>query len=304
MKMMKKKKLNGWTMFDVVIVAIAIFSIIVTIYPMIYVVSCSFSQPREVLAGNVVFLPKGFTIEAYKIVFRKSDFWLAMLMTVVYVVLSCAIMIATTVTVAYPLTRPNLKFRTILNYYLIIPMYFGGGLIPGFIVMTKLGLYNTIWAVLLPGISIWNIILCRTYMASISRELTESAMLDGCSNLQLLLKIILPLSKPILAVILIYTIVGTWNSWFGASIYLTNEALHPVQLYMKVVLSSLEGVGLDANTLAQLPVEELLRYEEMARSANQIRYAMIVFTVLPIILVYPMFQKYFTKGIMLGSLKG
>lgn len=301
---MLKKKLNRWTMFDVVIYVIAIFVVIITLYPLIYVISCSFSKPAEVLAGNVVFFPKGFTTQAYEIVFLKKDFWHSMLMSFFYVIMGCVLMVVTTVTVAYPLTRPNLKFRTVLNYYLLIPMYIGGGMIPSFIVMTKLGFYNTIWAVILPGVSIWNIILCRTYMASISKELIESAMLDGCTVMKTLIKIVLPLSKPIIAVILIYTIVSVWNSWFSAQIYLTNSDLHPVQLYMKGVLSSLTVMSGNQEALAALPAAEQQRLEEMARSANQIRYAMIVFTTLPIVLVYPFFQKYFTKGIMLGSLKG
>jgi len=299
--MFKKKRLKGWTMFDTIVTLIAFIIILITLYPMLYVISCSFSDPYEVLAGRVYLLPKGFTLKAYEIVGMDMKYWKSVSVTVLYVVLACLLMLTTTVLVAYPLTRPNLKFRKILNYYLLIPMFVSGGMIPSFIVMTKYGLFNTIWAVLLPGCSIMNIILCRTYMASVSKELIESAMLDGCRQFQTLIKIMLPLSKPILAVISIYTIVGQWNSWFGASIYLTNKDFWPVQLYLKQVL---EALYVTKEFLAKLPYEERLRYEEMANSANQIRYAMITLTVLPIIMVYPFFQKHFAKGIMLGSLKG
>lgn len=301
--MKNKSKLNKWTAFDTIITIVAVLVCTVTLYPMLYVVSCSISDPLQVLAGNVVLLPKGFSLDAYKLVVIDPAFWRSFANSIFYVVASCVLMFFTTVAIAYPLTRPNLKFRQLLTYFLLIPMFFGGGMIPAFIVVTKLGLYNSVWSLILPTCySIWNIILCRTFMASLSNELVESATIDGCNQFQTLLKIVLPLSKPVIAVIMIYTIVGVWNSWFNASIYTTNADIQPVQLYMKNALSATTTTA--SAMLDKLPVEMQQKYRDMAMAGNQIKYAMIVITTLPIIFVYPMFQKHFTKGMMLGSLKG
>ena len=279
--MKSKVKRNRWTVFDVVVTFIAIVAIIITLYPMVYVFACSISDPTAVLAGKVILWPVGFSTDAYLIVFKNPNFWRALFNSVIYVIAGGILMFFTTVTVAYPLTRPNLKFRKFLTYYLLIPMYFGGGMIPSYIVISKLGLYNTVWALILPGsYSIWNIILCRTYMKSLSNELVDSA-----------------------AVIMIYTIVGVWNSWFGAQLYTTNKDIQPLQLYLKKIINE-TGVGMQREVLQALPYEEQVRLQKQAFSANQIKYAVIFATSVPIIAVYPMFQKHFTKGIMLGSLKG
>ena len=300
---MKMKK-NKWTIFDTIVTILAIFSVIITVYPMVYVLACSISDPKAVLAGKVILWPVGFSLDAYKLVFENPDFWRSTMNSVFYVVATCILMFFTTVTVAYPLTRSNLKFRKILTYYLLIPMYFSGGMIPTYIVINKLGMYDTVWAIILPGsFAIWNIILCRTYMASLSHELIESAMMDGCDQIRALIKIVLPLSKPVIAVIMIYTIVGVWNSWFGASIYTANKNIQPLQLYLKRVITQ-AGLSLQKEVMQALSFEEQQIYQQKAFSANQIKYAMIFVSTVPIIAVYPMFQKYFTKGIMLGSLKG
>lgn len=301
----RKYKLKRWTMFDVVIMVLATFVCFVTLYPMLYVVACSISEPLRVLAGDVKLWPVGFSTKAYEIVCLNADFWKSMLNTVLYVVAGCLLMFFTTVVMSYPLTRPNLKFRKFVVFFLLIPMYFGGGMIPSFLVITKLGLYNTIWALILPGaVNIGHIILCRTYMASLSNELIDSALIDGCNHFRTLSSIVVPLSKPVIAVIMIYTIVGVWNSWFSAAIYTTKESLQPLQLYMKKALSATQGLASSKDFLKGLPVEELKRFQELAMAADQIKYAMIVLSTVPIIAVYPMFQKYFTKGIMVGSLKG
>jgi len=302
--MRSKARRNKWTGFDTVITVISIIAIIITLYPMVYVFSCSISDPKAVLAGKVLLWPVGFSLEAYKMIFKDSDLWRSLIMTVFYVVASCLLMFFTTVTMAYPLTRPNLKFRKLVTYYLLIPMYFGGGLIPAYIVICRLGLYNTVWALILPGaVGIYNIILCRTYIASLPQELIESAMMDGCDHFRSLIKIVIPLAKPVMAVIMIFTIVGVWNSWFNASIYTTKQELQPLQLYVKKVISSASG-SLRREIMEQLSFEERQVMMKMAFSANQIKYAVIFVSSVPIIAVYPMFQKHFTKGIMLGSLKG
>ncbi len=295
--------MNRWTAFDAVVLGLAVLVCIVTLYPMVYVFSCSISDPLMVMAGRVLLFPVGFSADAYHIVTADAGFWRSFLNSVLYVIAGCVLMFFNTVSVAYPLTRPNLKYRKFLTYYLLIPMYFGGGMIPSFIVVTKLGLYNSPWALVFPtSYSIWNIILCRTFMSSLPNELVESALIDGSDQIRTFLKIVLPLSKPVIAVIMIYTIVGVWNAWFNASIYTTNKDIQPIQLYMKNVLAATSTAA--SNIMDKLPAEIQAKYREMALSGNQIKYAMIIIATLPIVFVYPMFQKHFTKGIMLGSLKG
>ncbi|WP_300685624.1 carbohydrate ABC transporter permease [Acutalibacter sp. 1XD8-36] len=299
-----KSRLNRWTGFDTAVTAISVVVCFITIYPMWYVISMSLSDPIAAASGAVAFWPVGFSVESYRIVALDREFWQAFLNSVIYVIAGCVLMLFNTIAVAYPLTRKNLWGRRWLTYYLLVPMYFGGGMIPSFIVVTKLGLYNSPWSLILPGCySIWNIILCRTFLASLPPDLSEAAFIDGATNLQALVKIYLPLSKPIIAVILIYTIVGVWNSWFGASIYTTDRDIQPVQLFLRNVLVSMQS-GMRADTQTGMTKEVMEAMAEQAMTARQLRYAMIVIVTMPILLVYPMFQKYFTKGVMLGSIKG
>ena len=299
----KKNKLRHWETFDTVVTMIAILVCFITIYPMWYVICMSISDPMAAVRGEVSFWPVGFSLKSYEIVIQNTEFWTAFRNSILYVIVGCVLVLFNTVAVAYPLTRPNLKGRRFLNTYLLIPMYFGGGLIPFFLVVTQLGLYNNPLALILPGsYSIWNIIMCRTYFkSSIPQELSEAAMLDGASNMQVLRKVILPLAKPIIAVIMIYTIVGIWNAWFDASIFTTHKEIQPVQLFLRRVLVSQQS---GVQSMAGMTAELQHAMAELSMSNRQLRYSMIVIVTLPILLVYPMFQKYFTKGVVMGSLKG
>lgn len=291
------------TTLDVVVSVIAIIACLICFYPMWYVVCLSISDPIQAACGKVSLYPVGFSTASYEMILSNSNFWLAFRNSVGYVVIECALMFVTTVCVAFPLSRKDLKFRKVLTYYLLIPMYFGGGMIPAFIVVTKLGLYNNPLSLILPGCySIWNIILCRTYMSSVPEEMSEAALIDGASVLDVLVKIMVPLCKPVLAVIMIYTVVGVWNSWFGASIYITNRNYQPVQLYLRNLLNSASMITRDLQE--SMPEELWEEFMEQQMTARQLQYSMIVVVTLPILFVYPMFQKHFTKGIMLGSLKG
>lgn len=301
MAIRKRSKLNPWSTFDTVITVIALFVCFITIYPMWYVLIMSFSDPVAASSGTVTFWPVGFTLDAYNIVLENPRFWISIRNSVLYVIIGCVLMLMTTVAIAYPLTRSNLYGRKLLTIFLVIPMYFGGGMIPSFILITKLGWYNSPLALIIPGCySIWNIILCRTYLASIPNELSEAAFIDGATNMQALWKIYLPLAKPVLAVILIYTIVGIWNSWFSAVLYTTRQEIQPAQVYLRSILNASSMADLGVN----YSEEKLKMYMERMLSARQIKYTVIVIVTLPILLVYPMFQKHFTKGVMLGSLKG
>ena len=203
---------------------------------------------------------------------------------------------------AYPLTVKGLRGRKFVVIYLLIPMYFGGGMIPNYLLITKLGLYNTMWALIIPGASsIWHIILMRTYLASLPDSLRESAFIDGANHMQVLWYIYTSVVKPILAVISIYTIVGVWNSWFSSMVYQTNTRIQPLQMFLRRVLVDMSlNVSSVTAGMTKDEVEAAVKQNQLAQ---QMRYSMIIFTTLPVLLTYPFFQRYFVKGVMLGSLK-
>ena len=292
------------TVTDIVITAVMVLAGLITLYPMWYVICMSISTPGAVVQGSITFWPDAFRIDSYKLIFKDSDLWHSLLMSLFYVTAGLVIMLTSCMLMAFPLTRPNLKFRKFVTFFLLIPMYFGGGMIASFIVVAKfLDLYNTVWAIILPGVSIWNIILCKTFLQSIPAELSEAAYIDGASNTQVLLKIFVPLAKPVLAVISIYTIVGIWNSWFGSMLYQSDTSLHPAQMYLQRILIQ-QNVNL-AELIKKGATKEMIEAAaESANLAKQLKYSMIVVVTLPILMVYPLFQKHFVKGVMLGSLKG
>ena len=271
----------------------------ICVYPMYYVLVLSLSSPKAAIAMNTYLIPDGLHFDSYRVIMKDMTMWRAYGNTLLYVSITTVLMLVTCVLAAYPLTSSRLAGKKWLTVYLLIPMYFGGGLIPTYLVMSKLHLYNNIWAIILPGcFSIWNIILTRTYFISIPESLREAAKIDGASHFQIMTRIYLPVAKPIIAVIAIYTIVGTWNSWFNAMVYLPNPALQPLQLYLRRVLVQ------QTVDLTKLPMEEVEAAVIRNMSNVQLKYAMIIFTTLPVIFAYPFFQKHFVKGVMLGSLKG
>ena len=290
---------EGSRLADVFIYALLVLICLITLYPMYYVFILSISDPLEAASMRVYFYPKGFYLESYKMLLQDMRLWRSYWNTFIYIIADTFLMLTVCVLCSYPLTSGRLIGRKALTIFLLIPMYFSGGLIPTYLVMTRLHLYNNIWAIIIPGaVNIWNIILCHTYFRSIPEDMREAAKIDGASHFQILLRIYLPLATPILAVIAIYTIVGVWNDWFRPMVYLPDEALQPLQLYLRRVLVQ---QNIDFSQLSSTEAEALARQ----RLSNlQIRYSMIIFTTLPIIFVYPFFQKYFVKGVMLGSLKG
>lgn len=287
---------------QVIITLICCLAALVTIYPMYYVLIMSISEPFEAAKGNIYLWPKGLYLSSYEVILSDSKMWRAAVYSLLYVVSGTFLMLLTSTLVAYPLTRPKLMFRRAVVIFLIIPMYFGGGLIPSFLLYYHLKLYNTIWSMILPSYGIWNIILMRTYFMTIPKELGDSAQIDGANNFQMLGRIIMPLSKPVYAVIAIYTIVGIWNSWFNALVFLPNNELHPLQLYLQRVLITQSVDLTKIDKFAEITALEAM--VKRALSARQLKYSMIMVVTLPIIMVYPMFQKHFIKGVMLGSLKG
>ena len=271
---------------------------LITLYPMYYVLILSISAPAQAATLHVYLYPKGFYLGSYKMLCTNMQMWKAYVNTIFYTTSVTLLMLLTCMLCAYPLTT-HLIGRKFVVFYLLVPMYFGGGLIPTYLLMTKLHLYNNVFAVIIPCcFSIWNIILTKSYLSSIPETLREAAKIDGANHFRILFEIYFPLSKPILAVLAIYTIVGTWNSWFQAMIYLPNTDIQPLQLYLRRVLID---STVDLKKLATMSEVESAVAAKL--SADQLKYSMIIFTILPVLFTYPFFQKYFIKGVMLGSLK-
>ena len=283
----------------VLMYAACILIAFITLYPMYYVLILSLSAPEFASTMRVYTIPKGFDLSAYEVLIKDMKMWRAYANTVLYVVPTTVLMIFTSSVVAYGLNYKKLIGRKFLTMFLLIPMYFSGGIIPSFLLMVRLGLYDTPFSQIIPAcFSIWNIILVKAYFRSIPESLSEAAKIDGAGLLQIFTRVVIPLGKPIFAVIAVYTIVGVWNSWFNAMLYLPHKEWQPLQMYLRRVLieatQSLKQV-MDAATAREMAMRQL--------SNAQLKYAMIIFTSLPVLCTYPFFQKYFVKGMVLGSLK-
>jgi ABC-type glycerol-3-phosphate transport system permease component len=268
----------------------------VTLYPFVWVLSASFSAPQELIQGKVWLLPRSFNVEAYKIVLNYSLLWTAYLNTIFYVVVGTTLNVVLTFMAAYPLSRSRFYGRDLISFIIIFTMFFGGGMIPTFLVVRGTHLLNTRWAMIIPGaISAWNLIMTRTYLsANIPDELVEAAQIDGANDLQILWKVVTPLSLPVLAVIALFYAVGHWNEFFSALIYLRDRQLMPLQVILRqiVIIAQIDEmfVGMQAS--------------ERALISETIKYATIIVATAPILVLYPFLQKYFVKGIMIGALKG
>jgi len=284
--------------FDVINYILLSLVLLIIIYPLYFIIIASISSPLEVLNGNVIFLPKGITLDAFRLIFKDKDILTGYRNTILYTVIGTFINIMMTIFAAYPLSRKDWVGRKFFTFILVLTMFFSGGLIPSYILITKLGIYNTVWAMLIPGaVSLWNVIITRTYFSSsIPDSLPEAAFIDGCSNLKLLFRIILPLSKPVLAVMVLFYGVSHWNSFFSALIYLNNRKLFPLQLILREILVQ--------NKFSEdmlVEEESILKRQLVAES---IKYGLIIIASAPFIAIYPLIQKYFVKGIMVGSIKG
>lgn len=295
----KNKIKEGNPFATVLMYAVCVLIGFITLYPMYYVLILSVSAPEFASTMKVYWFPKGFDLSAYKVLIQDTKMWRAYANTVLYVASTTILMILTSAVVAYGLNYKKLIGRKYLNMFLLIPMYFSGGTIPSFLLITKLGLYDSPLSQIFPAcFSIWNIILVKAYFRSIPDSLSEAAKIDGAGLIQVFTKIMIPLGKPIFAVVAVYTIVGVWNSWFNAMLYLPHTEWQPLQMYLRRVLiestQSLKQV-MDAATAREFAMKQL--------SNAQLKYAMIIFTSLPVLCTYPFFQKYFVKGMVLGSLK-
>lgn len=280
--------------FNTVIIVIMAIYALITLFPLLHVLANSFSSSVYVNKGKVGIWPRGWTLENYAKVLQEDNIWRGYANTLLYTAIGTVIQLALQFTAAYPLSRKDFRGRTGFSMFFILTMFIQGGLIPTFIVVKALGMLNTIWAMIIPGcVGVYNIIIIRTYISStIPAELHEAAMIDGCGNIRIFVSIVLPLCKPIIAVMTLYAVVGYWNSYFNSLMYLTDEKLYPLQRVLQAILvsneSSVGGIG----------------GGEQAMMAETLKYVTIVVASAPILLIYPFFEKYFEKGLMVGGVKG
>lgn len=293
----KLKNTRADVLFNLVIYSIAALVLVITIYPLYFIVIASFSDPAAVAGGQVWFYPKGFTLDGYRELLNHDNIWIGYGNTILYTVFGTIIGLAVNIPAAYALSRKDLYGRKLFTFLFLFTMFFNGGLIPTFLTIQDFNLYNTFWVMVLPfSVSVYNIIVARTFFqSSIPADLWDAAQIDGCGNLRYFFQMVLPLSKAILAVLALWIAVGQWNSYFNALIYLKDEARYPLQLILRNILitnqmQSAMGTGEAA--------------QAMLRLANLMRYAVIIVSTLPIMLIYPFVQKHFNQGVMIGAVKG
>ncbi len=275
--------------------AVVVLSLVVaaTLYPFVNVLAQSFSDSTSIAAGKVNLVPRGFNVDTYRVVMSDADFWTGYRNTIVYTLVATAISMALTTCFAYATSKRHLKGRKFFITFAVFTMFFNGGIIPNYVLITSLGMRNTIWAVVLPSaISVFNVLVMKTFFEAMPEELEEAASIDGLNTYGILLRIVLPLSKAVLATMLLFYAVSHWNSWFQAFLYLDDKNLFPVTIYLRNMIagvSSTAGSGAEAADVGMI-------------SAN-IQSVTMVLTVLPIVCIYPFIQKYFVSGVMLGSVK-
>lgn len=288
---MNRKSTGKDKVFDIVIAIIIGLIALVFLLPLIHVVAASFSSADEVIAGNVGLLPVGFSIEGYKEVFKEDGLMRGFLNSLFYTTVGTILQVTLQLLCAYPLSRKDFKGRKFVNLFLILTMFISGGMIPTYLIISELNMLNTIWAIIIPGcVSVFNIIVIRTYIeTAIPHELQEAARIDGCGDFGIFMRVILPLSRPIIAVMILYAIVGYWNNYFNALLYIQDSSLFPLQRVLQDLLVSNTGT---------------IGGEVDPAKAEQLKYVTIVVSSLPLLLIYPFFQKYFEKGVVIGGVKG
>ena len=288
---MKKKKIQ---MFDVMVHIISVFLLVIVLYPMILVVSNSLSDPGLVASGKVLFLPKGFNLNGYVEFFHDKNILIGYANTLFYTVIGTIINLLVTVPAGYALTKKTLPGNGIFLTMFMIIMYFSGGMIPTFLVVNKLGLYNTRGILLILGaFSTYNCLICKSFFGAMPKDMEEAAEIDGCSPMKAFIQIILPLSKALLGVMTLYFAVGHWNSYFNALIYIRDDVKQPLQIFLRRILILAQQAATDSEGDLSVVEREML-----------LRYSSIVVASLPLMIMYPFLQKYFDKGVMIGAVKG
>ncbi|CAM2799876.1 carbohydrate ABC transporter permease [Paenibacillus taichungensis] len=271
-------------------------AVLVVVVPLIYIVVASFMDPTVLLNRGLSFNVSDWSLDGYQMILSNPAMIRGFANAVLYSVSFALVTVTVSIFAGYALSDERLAGRGFFMIIFIITMFFGGGLIPTYLLVRNLGMLDTVWAIIVPGaVNVWNIILSRTFFKGVPRELKEAANVDGASEMKIFFQIVIPLSKPIIFVLALYAFVGQWNSYFDAMIYLDNPNLHPLQLVLRSILIQ--------NQAAPGMISDQLAMAELKRLSEMIKYSAIVISSLPLIIMYPFFQKYFEKGVMLGSLK-
>lgn len=303
--MKKEKKTNGSVvgtsdkLIERTMLLIIFIFVIIVLYPLYYVLIASISNPYDVYAGKTFLLPSNITFEGYIRVFKEKAIATGYLNSVVYTIAGTLFSTALVIITAYPLSKAELPGRKVIMLFYVITMYFTGGLIPTYLVVAKTGLMDSMWALILPGgVSVFNVIIARTYfVASIPREMEEAAKIDGCSNIGIFFKVVIPLAKPIIAVMVIFAMVAYWNDWFTSLIYMNSKNKYPLQLVLRQILIKSQA---SANAMSGMDGG----YAEANRITELIKFSSMVVGAVPMLIAYPFVQKYFEKGLMVGAVKG
>jgi len=301
----KKNRIRqGSLAVDIIIYVFIGVVALITLYPFILIFSNSISSPVECASNSVWLYPKGFSLKAYKQILQSVSIGRSFLNSVIYTVGITFLNVLNSMFAGYSLSVKGLFGRKFIVMVIMIPMFFSAGLIPTFIVISNYGMFNTLWAIVLPStVSIWNIILARTYISGLPGALKEAAIIDGAGDFDVIFKIVIPLSKPIMAVLALYTALAVWNQWFNFLVYLpSHDELHPLQMYLTkcLIWGNMSNVlKMEGNIDPEIIKNKLLQ----AAVGSQLKYAVIMVASIPVIMIYPFVQKYFIQGALLGSLK-
>lgn len=295
---MLKRKSKSDILFDFLNIGFLTVGMLLILYPLFFVLIASVSDPNAIYAGQVWLFPKGLTFDGYERIFNDASIWRGYANSLLYAVVGTAISVTLTLFAAYPLSRKDMIGRNLFMWFFLLTTFFNGGLIPTYLLVKDLAMINTIWALVLPGAAgVFNIIIVRTFFQStIPDEMREAAFIDGCSNTKFFLQMVIPLSKPIIAVMVLFHMVGFWNSFFDALIYLHDQAKYPLQLVLRNIL-----VQNQVNSSMMIDVDS---YAAKLRVTELIKYGVIIVASLPLLILYPFLQRYFVKGVMIGSIKG
>ena len=286
------KPTKGYRAFQVINTIIMIFVIFITLYPFVYLVAQSFSSDAAASAGKVTFYPIGFNLNTYKYILRDNQFFRYYGNTIFYTVVGTFLSVACTALIAYPLSKPRLRLNKVITPLVVFTMYFAGGMIPNYIVITQwLGLQDSMWSIILPNaISTFNLLVMKSFFAGLPEELEEAAAIDGMNTYQIFLKIIIPLSKPIIATMCLFYMVTMWNEWFTPMLYLDSKDKWPVALYVRQLVEGANNTEIGSSDASSVQAT--------------LKSATMVLTSIPIICVYPFVQKYFVQGMTIGAVKG
>ncbi|MFC6315528.1 carbohydrate ABC transporter permease [Lapidilactobacillus achengensis] len=291
--------------FKVFLYIFIFLAVAIVVYPLVYIISASISSPQSVNSGAMWFFPKDITWEGYGVILKYKDIWRGYGMTIFYTVTGTLVSLILTIPCAYAISRPDFSGKKWFTSFMLVTMFLNGGLIPTYLLIRNMGMIDTVWAIILPGAaSVYNIVVTRSFFqSSVPWEMQEAAKIDGASDFQIFFKIVLPLSAPIIAVMALFYGVGIWNSYFSALVYLQNKALYPLQMVLRQILV-LQDMQQGAATGANVTASAAQAAYDKATLAAIIKYGVMIVSSLPVIIVYPFLQRFFVKGVLIGSLKG